>query len=34
MIWFVIAALMEERVPNALIAKDGYIFDYVVGKNR
>lgn len=31
-LWFVIAALLEERVPNALIAKEGYIFDYVVGK--
>ncbi|KAI8129862.1 Neither inactivation nor afterpotential protein G [Lucilia cuprina] len=30
MLWFVIAALLEQRVPNALMAKEGYIFDYVV----
>ncbi|KAM7362882.1 neither inactivation nor afterpotential protein G isoform 2-T2 [Cochliomyia hominivorax] len=30
MIWFVIAALLEQRVPNVLTPTDGYIFDYVV----
>lgn len=30
MLWFVIAALMEERVPT--LHPGEYIFDYVVGK--
>lgn len=34
MLWFVIAALLEEKVPNALMANNGYIFDYVVGKQK
>lgn len=33
MLWFVIAALLEESVPNLLLPESGYVFDYVVGKS-
>ena len=34
MLWFIIAALLEEHVPNALVAQEDYVFDYVVGKQN
>lgn len=34
MLWFIIAALLEEHVPNTLAPKEDYVFDYVVGKQN
>lgn len=32
MFWLVIGALLQERLPNELNPKEGYIFDYIVGE--